>query len=72
MIGNVGKSKICLNLAKSFCGDGAQYKDIVNELNQIKSVKSIVKIEGTFIDELNNSSHSTVFLSVNVFNFISN
>lgn len=47
-IGNAAKAKICLNLVKNFCGDGVQYKDIENQVNQIKSNASTVKIEGTF------------------------
>lgn len=47
-IGNAAKAKICLNLVKNFCGDGVQYKDIENQVNQIKSNALTVKIEGTF------------------------
>lgn len=47
-IGNASKAKICLNLVKSFCGDGVQYKDIENQVNQIESNASTVRIEGMF------------------------
>lgn len=47
-IGNVAKAKICLNLVKNFCGDGVMYRDIENQVNQIKSNASSVKIKGKF------------------------
>lgn len=47
-IGNAAKAKICLNLVKKFCGDGVQFKDIENQVNQIKSNALAVRIEGKF------------------------
>lgn len=74
-IGNAAKAKICLNLVKNFCGDGVQYKDIENQVIQIKSNALAVKIEGTFaFVELNLNSflhvHS-LYSRYNVFLWIS-
>lgn len=46
VIGNVSKTKICLNLVKSFCGSGAQYDRIEEKINQIKPSPTILKIDG--------------------------
>lgn len=75
VIGNEGKTKICLNLVKSICGDGIQYKDIVNQIDQIKSTTSNIRIEGTrffsfpfplffSMFELNRAYHLSAILSI--------
>lgn len=47
-MGNADKTKICLNLVKSFCGNGSQFKEIENQVNGIQAIPSTVKIEGAF------------------------
>lgn len=46
VMGNVGKTKICLNLVKNFCGIGSHYDQIENEIKQIKPSPTTLKIEG--------------------------
>lgn len=72
-IGNAAKAKICLNLVKNFCGDGVQYKDIENQVNQIKSNALAVKIEGTFaFVELNLNSFFCLLALLTVHCFLVN
>lgn len=47
--GDRGKMKICLNLVKSFCGDGSKFNQIENDINQIKASPPIVKIQGKVV-----------------------
>lgn len=46
VMGNEGKTKICLNLVKNFCGIGSKYDEIENEIKQIKPSPTTAKIEG--------------------------
>lgn len=53
MVGNEGKTKICLNLVKSFCGAGAEYDEIENEVKRIKPNPKTKEIEGKMCIKLN-------------------
>lgn len=46
MIGNPNKTKICLNLAKSLCGDTKKFDEIENEVCKIKASPSKEKFQG--------------------------
>lgn len=46
MAGDLGKTKICLNLVKSFCGEGSKLDQIQNEVKLIRPNGPIVKIQG--------------------------
>lgn len=45
MIGNA-KTKICLNLAKSLCGDTKKFNGIEDEVGRIKANPSKEKFQG--------------------------
>lgn len=46
VLGNQGKTTICLNLVKNFCGSGFEFDQIEAEVNQIKATTMTVKIKG--------------------------